>query len=1252
MLREKLKKIACIALSTAMVVTGTGTGLSVNTVSVSAESPNILENPSFAANADSWYGTGDAKLESVSDGKGHDSDSYVKVTGRTQNWNSLAQEIKDKVKNKTKYNFSCWVKLSDESTDGADVKVGLTTQVGTDAEQYDQWGLSGNTVAASKTEWKQISGSFTADWTGDLTKVEFKVADETGSASFYVDEVSITEDAGQETPPAGNEGQDSPPAAGSNILDNPSFTTDTSGWFATTGDNSAKLEFMSDGKGHDKDSGYVKVTGRSDTWNSLAQTIKDKVKNKTKYNFSCWVKLSDEYTAESTVKAGLTIQSTGDNGGEPVYDGWGLSGNTVTASKDEWRQISGSFTANWTGDLTELQFKVADETCKNSFYVDELSVTQNNADLSIEKDIPSLKDYFISKNSKYDFKVGGALTADILTNENKMQLVQKHYNSVTAGNEMKPDYIIKGINADGSLKLDFTIPDTTLDVFWKYNQGKDVKDQIHIRGHVLCWHSQTPEFFFKDKDGKLLNKEEMNKRLEEYIQKVLAHVQEKYPGLVYCWDVVNEAINPADGEAGGLRTANNGVETFYHQIYGSSNEYIINAFRYANKYADKSVKLFYNDFGETEPEKVKCISNLADAVKAAEGTRIDGIGMQSHYSVESPGANELYNAITTYGKHVDEVQVTELDLLASKSYDGSAAQKEAEQTKEAYRYKEIIDTILKAKDEGVNITALVFWGVSDDDSWLLSPEFSQGRHNMPLLFDENLKAKPAFWGITDPSRLLPNINEVDVLESAEKDWNLASPVNIGTDGNSSMKLLWNNGRLYLQVTVKDATNDAEDKVTVYLDKANAKAENANGVEVITVKRSEATAAADGYIVEKELDITGKKANAKLGFDIVVYDKATDTSQCWNDLQMKQAERSKYYGTLSLKPFMVINEGRADIDGEIDSIWNGITAHSLTVNSNPSVTTTGTVKTMWDRDSLYVLAEIKDNCLNKDNVNSWEQDSFEIFVDENNGKTESYEEDDCQYRINFENEVSFNGANCNASNIQSAAKKTGDGYIIEAKIKFSTVKGAADSLIGVDFQINDADASGARAATINWYDASGMGYAQPAVFGTARLAESAGSRADISTAQIAGIKNYTYTGKAVEQNLTVEVNGKLLSKDTDYTVSYKDNVDAGSAEVIVTGSGDYKGSVSRVFKIKKAKQKIKIKKTLYKKTKKSKKFKLQGIRGIGKLSYKSLKKKVAIVNKNGKVTIKGKGTAKITVTASGDKNHKKATAVIKIKVAKK
>jgi len=154
-----------------------------------------------------------------------------------------------------------------------------------------------------------------------------------------------------------------------NILDNPSFNGNADGWFAT----GSKLEYISD-KGNDDIGGYVKVVERSATWNSLAQNIKDKVRNNTKYNFSCWVKLGDEYEAESTIKAGLTIASTGDNGGEPEYDIWGIGGSTVEASKNEWRELKGSFTTNWTGDLTDLQITIADGTCTNSFYVDNLSI--------------------------------------------------------------------------------------------------------------------------------------------------------------------------------------------------------------------------------------------------------------------------------------------------------------------------------------------------------------------------------------------------------------------------------------------------------------------------------------------------------------------------------------------------------------------------------------------------------------------------------------------------------------------------------------------------------------------------------------------------------------------------------------------------------------------------------------------------------------------------------------------------------------
>lgn len=56
-----------------------------------------------------------------------------------------------------------------------------------------------------------------------------------------------------------------------------------------------------------------------------------------------------------------------------------------------------------------------------------------------------------------------------------------------------------------------------------------------------------------------------------------------------------------------------------------SNEFIINAFKYANKYAPKNVELYYNDFGETDNTKCEGIVKLINDVKSADGTRLDAL---------------------------------------------------------------------------------------------------------------------------------------------------------------------------------------------------------------------------------------------------------------------------------------------------------------------------------------------------------------------------------------------------------------------------------------------------------------------------------------------------------------------------------------------------------------------------------------------------------------------------------------------------
>ena len=70
----------------------------------------------------------------------------------------------------------------------------------------------------------------------------------------------------------------------------------------------------------------------------------------------------------------------------------------------------------------------------------------------------------------------------------------------------------------------------------------------------------------------------------------------------------------------------------------------------------------------------------------------------------------------------------------------------------------------------------------------------------------------------------------------------------------------------------------------------------------------------------------------------------------------------------------------------------------------------------------------------------------------------------------------------------------------------------------------------------------------------------------AAASVIALGGYTYTGKAVKPGVVVYSNDTKLKKDTDYTVSYKNNKNAGTATVTVTGAGKYTGTLSKTFKI--------------------------------------------------------------------------------------
>ena len=82
----------------------------------------------------------------------------------------------------------------------------------------------------------------------------------------------------------------------------------------------------------------------------------------------------------------------------------------------------------------------------------------------------------------------------------------------------------------------------------------------------------------------------------------------------------------------------------------------------------------------------------------------------------------------------------------------------------------------------------------------------------------------------------------------------------------------------------------------------------------------------------------------------------------------------------------------------------------------------------------------------------------------------------------------------------------------------------------------------------------------------KTAEDGPQPADISAATVYGIEDKPYTGESITQNIRLELDGKTLTENTDYSVSYENNIDAGTAKVLIKGIGNFNGTLEKRFSI--------------------------------------------------------------------------------------
>lgn len=363
-------------------------------------------------------------------------------------------------------------------------------------------------------------------------------------------------------------------------------------------------------------------------------------------------------------------------------------------------------------------------------------------------------------------------TANDLTSitEAESANIKMQYDIVTPENCMKPQPIHPTEDA-----YNFVTADAMVE--WCQKNGLDVW------GHTLVWHSQSPRWFFQEKNsatgeaarpatppadqpatppatasapnaprpnmagpggrgftGPMASKEIILERLKSHIMTVVG----RYKGRITGWDVVNESIaDGGDGTTENLRTFS------WYQAVGP--EVLTLAFRWAHE-ADPNAQLYYNDYnienGAVENKGKHASSMLLLKRLIAEGAPITGVGIQGHWHLDT-NLEDVEKAIENYASLGLKVSITELDVTATGDNSGAFGVAQGNRTipeenyqKQAEVYKKLFEILMRHADV---IDRVTFWGISDTRSWR--------RGQDALLFDGQLNPKPAYKAVIDASSM-------------------------------------------------------------------------------------------------------------------------------------------------------------------------------------------------------------------------------------------------------------------------------------------------------------------------------------------------------------------------------------------------------------------------------------------------------------------------------------------------------------------
>ncbi|GEA88512.1 endo-1,4-beta-xylanase [Cellulomonas cellasea] len=490
------------------------------------------------------------------------------------------------------------------------------------------------------------------------------------------------------------------------------------------------------------------VSGRSEAWNGALLDLEGVLTAETEHVLSVWVRLAPaaatpdgagdgedggeggdadgaaagegaaDGAAEEGAKDELQLTVRRDADGERVYD------HLVRTSvgTDAWVELRTAYTLPEGSQHPELYVESTGTLA--DLLVDDVTVTKEAP--PVQTDIPALRDALAG-----DFPVGTAVGRQDLDGA-PAELLTRHFSTITPENALKPSSL-----QPHEGEFTFEQADQVLDFA--------VAHGLTVHGHTLVWHRSTPDWFFEAPDGRELGQSPEDQalllaRLEAHVRAVAGHLQERYGDAnpVRTWDVVNEAIDPEEDD--GLR------RNRWYAVLGP--EYVAHAFRIAREVFGPDTVLYLNDYGTEGAAKRRA---AADVVRRLldEGVPVDGVGHQMHVNLGVP-VSRIEDTIATFEDLGVRQAVTELDVAIAQSPDEVLDRTPPERLDEQGRYYQ--DLLAAFRRHPGAVSSLSVWGLYDARSWLRAWP-TERPYEAPLLFDGDLQAKPAYWGLVDPARL-------------------------------------------------------------------------------------------------------------------------------------------------------------------------------------------------------------------------------------------------------------------------------------------------------------------------------------------------------------------------------------------------------------------------------------------------------------------------------------------------------------------